>query len=125
MIITYVTGRRGPTHRRSLVRRLPCRGGLDVGFQEFSKRRKWRQDCRHIKRHQQRKRSWFGANNLALWEQKSRLEARAESGTRAKTVLGKTLQEEMKGDILGVIKTHAGPGPPERGQRVDITLAHY
>lgn len=63
---------------------------------------------------------------MALWELKSRLEARAESGTRAKTVLGKTLQEEMKGDILGVIiKTHSGPGPAERGQRVDITLAHY
>lgn len=62
---------------------------------------------------------------MALWELKSRLEARAETGTRAKTVLGKTLQEEMKGDILGVIiKTHSGSGPAERGQRVDITLAH-
>lgn len=77
-----------PLIGRAQCERLPCRGaGLEAG---------WRQDCRQIKSHQRSKKRWAGANNLALWETKLSLEARVESGTRAKTVLGKALQEEMK-----------------------------
>lgn len=44
----------------------------------------------------QRKKSWAGAHNLALWERKLNLEARVDCDIRAKTVLGKTAQEEME-----------------------------
>jgi hypothetical protein len=40
------SSRKGPTNRKGPTRRLPWRGYLEDGFQEFHTQRKRRQDCR-------------------------------------------------------------------------------
>lgn len=65
---------------------------------------------------------------MALWETKLSLEARVESGTRAKTVLGKALQEEMKWDFFRVIiyqKPTLFPVLLKVDRAWTFTLAHH